>query len=219
MITLTTVSSEEGIAKPLIAKWATAEDYARAKLRQSDAKQRDFLLARAILRALLVQITGVGDWFLRPDAKGKPQALTATGAPGPYISLSHTQGLVVCAVSPEDPFGIDIEYWRVRDFMDLANYAFGPSERKEVARDGISAFYRIWTLREAISKATGMGLISTIDGNDCVAGAPASGCWATKMWQLFYTSPQTSYSLAIASKSEGTWSEASLILTDVATII
>jgi len=219
MVAFTTVSSENLIARPLIAKWATAEDHTQAIHRQSDARQRDFLLARAVLRALLAHLTGAGDWHICPDTKGKPQALTATGIAGPHISLSHTHGLVACAVSDEGPVGIDIEYWRERDFTALADYAFGPREREEVAHNGISAFYRIWTLREAIAKAIGEGLIATIDGLDSVADAPASGSWATKTWQLFYTSPQIDYSLAMASVGENTWSEMPITLIDSATII
>ncbi len=215
MVTLTTVSSESPIAKSLIHRWATPEDRAQAKLRRSDARQYEFLLTRATLRALLTSVTGIGDWRIYPDAKGKPQTLSPTGKTGPHISLSHTRGLVACAVSETGPIGVDVEYWWMRDFMALANYAFGPRECAEVARNGISAFYRIWTLREAISKAKGIGLMATLDGNDSVADAPVTGCWETNAWQLFHLSPKPDYSFAVATKDESVWSEASLTWIDM----
>jgi len=211
MVTITTVSSKDADAKRLITKWATAEDFTQVKSRHNEAKRHDFLVARSAMRALLAHATGISDWHIRSDPNGKPYAITVTGKAGPHISLSHTKGLIACAISQEAPIGIDVEYWQGRDFIALANYAFGPREREEVARDGISAFYRIWTLREAISKTTGVSLITTFDGDDYGADAPASGCWTTDMWQLFYTSPQIDYSLAIASKDDDIWLETSLI--------
>jgi phosphopantetheinyl transferase len=219
MVTLTTAPSQSGIAKSLIAKWATSDDYAQAKTRQSKTRQHDYLLARATLRALLTHITGTGDWRICPDARGKPQISSIAGIAGPHISLSHTQGLVACAVSETNPVGVDVEYWRARDFMALADYAFGPREREEVAHDGISAFYRIWTLREALSKASGIGLMATLDGNDCVADFPGSSYWATKDWQLFYVSPQANYSFAMATKDESIWSKASLTWVDAMSMV
>jgi len=219
MIALSTVSSGSQATELLLTRWVTAQDHSQAQRRQSKVIQQNFLIARAVLRALLARVTGTDEWQICPDVQGKPQALTASGIVGPYISLSHTQGLIACAVSQKNQFGIDVEHWRTRDFAALADFAFGPREREEVARDGMSAFYRIWTLREAVSKATGQGLIATIDGHDCVADAPTSGCWATESWRLFYISPQTNYSLAIASEGKGTWSEASLTWIDVTTCV
>jgi 4'-phosphopantetheinyl transferase len=219
MVTLTTVSSESANAKLLISKWATAEDLAQANLRRNKKKRHNSLLARATLRALLAHVTETGDWQIQPDSHGKPHVFTPTGVTAPHISLSHTQGLVACAVSRDNPLGIDVEHWRVRDFMALANYAFGPREQEEVAREGISAFYRIWTLREAIAKASGTGLFATLDGHDYVANAPTYGCFTIKAWQLFYCSLQTNYSLAVASKGNNVWTDASLVLADATAII
>jgi phosphopantetheinyl transferase len=217
MLTLTTVSSESADAKLLIAKWATAEDHAQVNLRRNKTKRHNALLARATLRALLAHVTETSDWQIQPNSNGKPYVFTPTGITAPYISLSHTEGLVACAISHDSPLGIDIEHWRVRDFTALANYAFGPREQEEVARDGVSAFYRIWTLREAIAKASGTGLFASLDGHDCVADSPKSECFTSGAWQLFCCSPQINYSLAIASKFAGMWSDDALSFVDVAT--
>jgi 4'-phosphopantetheinyl transferase len=218
MITLTTVFTDTEEAKSLVARWATTDDHAQAKSRHNKIIQQNFLLTRATLRALLAHVTGADDWHIRPDAQGKPQSLTAAGARGAHISLSHTHGLIACAASEEGPIGIDVEYWRLRDFSSLADFAFGPGERQEVARYGVSAFYRIWTLREAIAKATGNGLMAAIDGQDQVAAAPLSGCWVSGEWRLFNASPHINYSLAVASKSENTWPETSLTWIDTITL-
>jgi len=218
MVIITTVSSENATAESLISKWATSEDCARAKLRQNNSRRQDSLLARAALRALLAHVTGVDDWRINVGINGKPHVLTPTGIAGPYISLSHTQGLVACAVSETSSIGVDVEYWRTRDFMALADYAYGPGEREEVARDGMSAFYRIWTLREAMAKAMGVGVMKTFNGQDCIVSAkiPASDCWIMDGWKLFYKRLQKSYSLAVAlTNAEDNWSEKSVTWVDV----
>ena len=66
--------------------------------------------------------------------------------------------MVVAAASMLGPVGVDVESHRPRPSFDaLAAFAFGPRER-DIARRSPEAFYRIWCLREAMSKATGRGL-------------------------------------------------------------
>jgi 4'-phosphopantetheinyl transferase len=214
MITLTMAASEDEAAHSLIAEWATSEDHAHVALHRNSAARQNSLLARAALRALAADVTGSKDWHIRPNAQGKPELTTPSGSAGPDISWSHTKGLIVCGVSSDGPFGIDVEHWRQRDFMALAEYAFGPGEREDVARDGMPAFYRIWALREAISKITGAGLMNAMDGSDCVAASPESGFWTAGPWQLFYSSLKPGHSLAIASKGRNVWSKESLIWID-----
>ncbi len=183
-------------AEYLIARWSTPEDREQSGQRRILAAQQNFLLSRAALRALLQRITDRSDWKFWPDSRGKLQAFTAAEIAGPHISLSHTSGLVACAISHNHLVGIDVERWRARDFMAIANYAFGPREREVVVNEGASGFYRIWTLREAIAKATGEGLLAMIDGRDCSFDEKQS----QEKWQLFYNLPEPSYSLAIAQK-------------------
>lgn len=69
-----------------------------------------------------------------------------------------------------------------------------------MARDGLAGFYRIWTLREAIAKATGDGLGLVIDSMDRVATAPASGYWvaADRCWHLASLEPRVGITMALA---------------------
>jgi phosphopantetheinyl transferase len=74
--------------------------------------------------------------------------------------------------------GIDIERRNpARDIKGLAQAAFGPTEAAFVGIEGHSAFYRIWTIREAISKATGDGMALVMDRVDRVPLAAADGLW------------------------------------------
>ena len=65
---------------------------------------------------------------------------------------------------------------------------------------GVSAFYRIWTLREAISKATGDGMALVMDRNDHVPTLMADGLLvrANTQWLLAHQQVACNFSLALA---------------------
>ena len=66
---------------------------------------------------------------------------------------------------------------------------------------GLSAFYRIWTVREAISKATGDGMALVTDGTDRVPVAMADGTFAAARddWLLAHDVIAQDFSLALAA--------------------
>ena len=149
--------------------------------------------AHAALLALVARETGEAGWRLRREASGRPVLVSAAGAAGPAVSLSHSSAAIAVAMAWTGRVGIDIERHRRRDFEALAGYAFGPAEQREVAGEGAAAFYRIWCQREAIAKATGEGLARVTDGRDIAAGD----------WQLSHWSIGGEYSLAIAADAAG----------------
>jgi phosphopantetheinyl transferase len=140
----------------------------------SEAFQARSALGRALALHLLAQ-TASGGWTIETTERGKP---IARGEVERHVSISHTGSLVAAAVSSIGPIGIDIERRdKVRDFIGLASAAFGPTEAAAVAAQGAAAFYRIWTVREAISKATGDGLPTVVDRQDRVPAELPDGKW------------------------------------------
>lgn len=83
----------------------------------------------------------------------------------PFISrlldfnISHSGEMVACVVSDELKVGIDVERMRT---IDVASYSccLNTSELEQImARPNtVSAFYRLWTQKEAAVKADGIGL-------------------------------------------------------------
>jgi 4'-phosphopantetheinyl transferase len=103
---------------------------------------------------------------LRINEWGKPEI----DAPGNSLrfNLTHTNGLVACAVTMIDDLGIDAEApGRVTDCLKLASRYFAPSEAAYISAlteaDRQSAFLRLWTLKEAFIKAVGKGLSIPLD--------------------------------------------------------
>lgn len=84
------------------------------------------------------------------EQHGKPRL--AGG--GPAFSLTHAGELVGVALH-DGPVGVDVE--RVRPLTDLAAMAAHACAPTEAAPDA-AAFFRLWTRKEAVLKATGHGL-------------------------------------------------------------
>ena len=201
-VTICALHADDPEAVGLTERWATDVDldYAAKKGGKGSAS----LLARALLRALLHRLTGSGDWTIAADNNsGKPYLRDEHGVLGPAISLSHGGGMVAAAVgSPGLRIGVDLEPHKARDVMALAAKAFGPAEQQQVAEGSTAAFYKLWTLREAMGKATGQGLSLAADGADHVGNSQGDGVWRVPGW-LFGYWPDPGYSLAAAVERPG----------------
>lgn len=115
---------------------------------------------------------------------------------GPHFSLSHTRGLAACAIDAAHPVGIDVERVEVhRDLHAIALLVFTPEERDWLDRRAGGAvwtegFFTLWTMKEAVMKAVGLGF--SLDAVSFVVDAEA-GCvlraadarargWAIRCW-------------------------------------
>ncbi len=199
------VVSDPAVASALVARWASCQDRVDAgRGRGAEAS----LLARAALHALLAQHTGRADWRIVRTPQGKPFVVDPSGAIGPAVSVSHTGAVVAVAVTAVGALGVDVERHRNRNFAALAAQAFGPAEQAQVAVAGADAFYRIWTLREAVAKATGEGLALAANGRDLVEGS-ASGRieYGGRVWHAAHVRVEPACSLAVAHADapEGAW--------------
>ena len=115
-------------------------------------------VARAWARDIGHQI-GPKDLEIRIDPAGAPfirsAALAAAGGP-PVVSLTHTSGLVVAAVSdPGSLLGIDVEHADRR--VEVVARALNESETRFV-RAGEASVLDLLVAKEAATKALGVGL-------------------------------------------------------------
>lgn len=129
-------------------------------------KDRDlYVAAHVFLRRVLSRYAPVNSaqWQFNHNAYGKP-AIANPGYDWLQFNLSHTQGMVACAVARGRAVGVDVEnIKRPSDLPALCQYVLTPLE----ANDVLSApcpnaqadrFFTYWTLKEAYIKARGMGL-------------------------------------------------------------
>lgn len=132
----------------------TYERYRFADRRVEFAAGR--LLARTVLGVCLSSSPALVNF--RTDAYGKPFLDGPSG--GYFFNISHSGGLVVCAVS-HTQVGVDVEKADVERF-DVMPLVFSLEEiqwvEKQVdTRERLRSFYVAWTRKEAAMKAIGRG--------------------------------------------------------------
>ena len=99
--------------------------------------------------------------MLRTGDRGRPQLVGGASQSSPSFSLSHTRDVVACAVGARGLIGIDVEAVDpTANMMRIARDNFMPREIETldgcVGAARISRFYELWTLKEALFKATGL---------------------------------------------------------------
>lgn len=195
--------------------WWAASDLVNAELRELGAvldpieraradrfrfrRHRDhFVAAHVFMRLVLGHYLGIkpASVRLRTGPYGKP-ALDMPGASrGPHFSLTHCDGIAVLAISPNRAVGVDVE--RIRpgfDYAPIVSTLFGPAERAWLhahepgARE--LAFFCAWTRKEALAKATGMGLTDS--------PGPAAHALRAGRWAVFPIRPADGYAGAVAA--------------------
>ncbi len=154
---------------------------------------------RLLRRLLAAEGLDAGQAIALKD--GKPFLTPhSTEGSAPAISIAHSAHLAAAAICRIGLVGIDLELHNsTRNFAGIAETYFGPQEAAQVTAGGMRAFYRIWTLREAIGKATGEGLLT--DRRDrIINAAPYTGAWVSddRQWLLAHIEPRAGISLALA---------------------
>jgi len=141
--------------------FSAAERARHERLRRARDKTL-YLAAHLCIRAALAHATAthVREWQIEYDPDGRPLAV---GPTPPAISISHTDGLVACAVGYADGLGVDVERADRRvNAPAIARRDFSEREREELATwpeaERTRRFLEYWALKEAYLKARGIGL-------------------------------------------------------------
>lgn len=121
-----------------------------------------FITAHALLRYVLWRATAVANWQFSVNQFGKPELRPPFGNPHLRFNLSHSKALAACAICYGYDIGIDVE--AADDdfrFDEVATHFFTEHERAQLASypptSRLAAFLRMWTLKEALMKASGYG--------------------------------------------------------------
>lgn len=134
------------------------------------------ILGRGLARVALGGVMGVAPARLEFSANehGKPEVLG-----GPPFNVSHSGDVVLVALASAGRIGVDVEL--ARDLRDLEALARGTFREEEVAAVVTTpphlrkaAFYRVWTRKEALLKALGVGLtaLHSIEVSSDAEGPP-----------------------------------------------
>jgi 4'-phosphopantetheinyl transferase len=175
------------------------------------ADRETYIAAHALTRALLAEVDTLPAeaWRFITTPTGRPEIAPDLDRSRLRFSLSHTRGLVACAVGVDHDLGVDVEAAqdRIANELDLAARFFAPSEvvllRGTAEDQRRDAFLRIWTLKEAYIKATGQGLACPLNSFAFsldpiklqVDGVDAD---ASRSWQFVQFDATTRHVIALA---------------------
>lgn len=126
-----------------------------------DSDKKTYIVCRGLLRDLLAQYIKIPpkDIVFMYGKHGKPGLVKYDI----HFNLSHSVDFAIIGISKYYPLGVDIEKKIfLEDFCHLAKSNFSTMEysrlKNSPAEKQIQIFYSIWTQKEALVKATGVGL-------------------------------------------------------------
>jgi 4'-phosphopantetheinyl transferase len=137
-------------------------------------RDRDrWIVGRGMLRERLADYLGCtpSEVQLIYGSYGKPALAPGSGYASLSFSVSHSDGLVVYAVSRSPMIGVDLEVVRpIADLEGIAEHFFSPRERESLRAlapdERTAGFFNCWTRKEAFIKAIGLGLSQPLDAFD-----------------------------------------------------
>lgn len=174
--------------------------------------REQYVVARALLRSALSKYADVSPdaWDFGRNFYGKPHIVAPDTGHLLKFNISHTNGVVACAINRGQELGIDVEYIDGKhDYAELTHLVLAEAELATLNRlplcERRERFYVLWTLKEAYLKAIGIGLsipltsleFDTAQRPICVkptSGAPAN----FNQWHFESIMPAAKHVMALA---------------------
>jgi 4'-phosphopantetheinyl transferase len=157
---------------PLLETVLDADERRRADQFVFEADRRSYVAAHALVRHALSKQARVhpAAWRFAFGAHGKPFLERGPNSLDLRFSLSHTRGMVAVALAQGIEVGVDVEVRErsARLDLDIAEKLFAPDEKALLralggTQERRERFLELWTLKEAVIKATGRGLSQSLD--------------------------------------------------------
>lgn len=176
-----------------------------------DRHRNRFILAHALLRQVLSFYIGLPPHNINFDIGpyGKPALALSQNKDLIQFNLSHSEDLALIALRKRSPVGIDLEYWRTRNWMGIAQHAFSKLEyaalEKVETEKQKESFFHIWVQKEAFIKALGLGFHYPLENFSVTALPPARLLNASgevpEQWMLLSFDPDKEATAAIATRT------------------
>lgn len=180
--------------------------------------RKAFLLTRALVRTTLSRYAPIApaDWKFIANIHGRPEILDRpAGVPDLRFNISHTDGLIACAVTIGREVGVDVENVGRRVLHDVAGRHFAPTEVSDLRQlpeeEQQRVFFDYWTLKESYIKARGFGLALPLGDFAFKLNPPNSPTIAFEpaldddpsTWQFLQDWPTPQHRLALAVRRDG----------------
>ena len=166
----------------------SADEIERASRFRAARDRNRYIVRRGILRYLLSSYLCCDppDTPIRVDDRGKPYVPGRQDESTVQFSISHSAGLAVLAFGRGASIGVDVE--RISGFDSMRQVAalnFTSTEMRELENasetECVGAFFRLWTRKEAVLKASGEGLLLPADCVDVSSPGNGEKTWVTRI--------------------------------------
>lgn len=172
---------------PLLSTLVSVEEKRKAAGFKKPDDARRYTLRQGIIRVILGQYTLEDPEKIQIVRKesGKPDLHPVGKFSDIRFSLSHTDEMVCLGITRTYEIGLDIVKTNsCIPFQEIENYLFAPGERRWIEQtlpeQRSLLFFRIWSLKEALLKATGSDATMMKD-------ADVSGIITERFLNGFYT--------------------------------
>jgi 4'-phosphopantetheinyl transferase len=188
-----------------LIRFLNTEERNRADRFYQEKDQTQFIICRAILKFILAALTksDVKNINLEYDFNKKPYL---GSHPWLHFNVSHSDDFALIAIS-QCKIGIDIEYIsKDFDYLPLLPDIFSENEILFVqnAKNKLSAFYTLWTRKEAFVKAVGKGIDDDFKNTPSLDGEhdiDSNILKTSKNWQVFSFNLEDHYLGSVAFES------------------
>ncbi len=207
------------------------EELAQQKRFYFEKHRHQYLIVRALVRTVLslyVNEIAPENWQFTKNKYGKPSIGNSELSIPLHFNISHSDKLVVLAVTVGQELGVDVEYLlRPGKAVEIAGRFFSPIEVQQLlalpAEKQSDRFFDLWTLKEAYIKACGMGLSIPLEqftysfprkGEITISFAPERND-QPEYWQFWQIRPNDIHKVSMAIKSDKINDSYSIVMREI----
>lgn len=195
------------IKKTLFWRYLSEEEKTQANQYFTDTLKERYVISHGILREILsfyIQKSPHEIIFIKNNY-GKPFLKDSYV----HFNMSHSHHLMCCTIGYNCKLGIDIELHNDDfDFHEISTHIFTSSEKEyfsslKAHKSRIQFFYKLWTKKEALSKAIGSGLAYPIDKVDTLKWKIGEKIYSNnEEWHYFSLGVECNYSATLVSEAK-----------------
>lgn len=188
----------------------SSDELKRADHFQLEKDKRRFILCRALLRMTISHYLNFepGQIEFSYGAYGKPALSYPFCEDNLEFNLSHSNDLMLFAITRGHKVGIDVEHLRnipriellverYFSFKEINAFHTLPLHEKQ------ANFFRVWTRKEAYAKAMGWGLAFPLDGIDVCWLVPFQNSHQAFGYSFFDLNPTEGYVASVVVEGSG----------------
>ena len=203
-------------ALPALGNLLSEEERARQSRLLREPDRAMFALSIAMRRLLLGRYLDVSPEAVAFETghEGKPSLRQST-ADRLHFNVTHSGDVAIVAVARVE-LGVDIEEVRPLDDLAALVRSLSPIERRAFDQlpheMHLAVFFACWSRKEALAKATGLGLTLPLDSFDVIDDAASVACTlravrdpriASVQWAIQDLPILNGYAAAIATRAPG----------------